>query len=238
MSTRNQNNDIGVIMKKSSLFILLTILVSNIFFVSLNNASANEGSCSLSDPCSNWAVVDSSGLVTNIIVCQASVCGSNGSLGGIHPDTGERFVEQTAGNSETGNVDGTAGYTSSSDGSRIVRENNGVFTIIEGKVETTIQDGVELTTNVAQSIRSFTFASSVGKMYGEIEMENISPNNNSSTTLSAKRQTTTNLILETKTFLERKTADEVRNEVSADGLNLILSKIETLLSMLGAWVKP
>ena len=42
---------------------------------------AHATDCSATDPCQTWAVVDSTGLVTNIIVCQPSVCGS-GTFGG------------------------------------------------------------------------------------------------------------------------------------------------------------
>jgi hypothetical protein len=54
-------------------------LVFALFAITLSiitPSQANAGDCSAEDPCGTWAVVDGSGIVTNIIVCQPSVCGS------------------------------------------------------------------------------------------------------------------------------------------------------------------
>ena len=64
-------------MKK--LLIVLSLLLASFTFL-VSPASASE--CSAEDPCGTWAVVDASGLVTNIIVCQPSVCGS-GTFAGL-----------------------------------------------------------------------------------------------------------------------------------------------------------
>lgn len=223
-------------MKKISFLMSSIIMALSITILSFNTAKAEE--CSVSNPCDNWASVDANGVVTNVIVCQMSVCGQDGSWGGIDPNNGNRLVPQTSGNRATGDVQGTSGYIGDPSRGSVVIENNGVFTIIEGETKTVVQDGVELTTVVPETKRSFTFNSSIGKLYNEIEMQAVSPEQNTTATISAKRQTSTNLILETKTFLERKTADEVIDEVSLDGLSLILSKVEIFLNMLGAWVKP
>jgi hypothetical protein len=223
-------------MKKGSLLMSGMMLIVGILFISSGNAKAEEGMCSPSDPCQNWASVDSSGVVVNVIVCQVSVCGQEGSWSGKDA-SGNKLVQQTAGNSATGDTLGTSGYIGNPDGSSVVTENNGVFTIIEGQTKTSIVDGIELSTFVSQTKRSFTYGASIGKMYGEIEMQDIAPENNTKAILTAKNSLDTNLIVETKTFLERKTSADLEKEVQEDGLNLILSKIQTFISMLGVWVK-
>jgi hypothetical protein len=223
-------------MKKSSLLMSGMMLIVGILFISSGSAKAEQGMCSPSDPCQNWASVDSNGVVVNVIVCQVSVCGQEGSWSGKDA-SGNKLVQQTAGNSATGDTLGTSGYIGNPDGSSVVTENNGVFTIIEGQTKTSIVDGIELSTLVSQTKRSFTYGASIGKMYGEIEMQDIAPENNTKAILTAKNSLDTNLIVETKTFLERKTSADLEKEVQEDGLNLILSKIQAFISMLGVWVK-
>lgn len=59
-----------------------------------------------------WAVIDSSGKVYGVVVCDNSVCGVNGSWGGVMPveymgcPAGCRLVLQTSADPQTGNVAG------------------------------------------------------------------------------------------------------------------------------------
>lgn len=59
-----------------------------------------------------WAVIDSSGKVYGVIVCDNSVCGASGSWGGVMPveymgcPAGCRLVLQTSADPQTGNVAG------------------------------------------------------------------------------------------------------------------------------------
>ena len=59
-----------------------------------------------------WAVIDSTGKVYGVIVCDNSVCGANGSWGGVMPveymgcPAGCRLVLQTSADPQTGNVAG------------------------------------------------------------------------------------------------------------------------------------
>jgi hypothetical protein len=85
-------------MKKNIL--IFTILISMLSVINVSQANAN---CSASDPCGNWALLDSQGTVTNIIVCQASVCGG-GTFGG------QTVVQQSAPNPVTHDTTGTGGY--------------------------------------------------------------------------------------------------------------------------------
>jgi len=89
-------------MKK--LFIVLT-------FLTLSTIPAYAGDQS------TYAVVDSNGVVTNVIACGPAVCGPNGSLGGVMPtDTpwaGQRLVLQVPENPVTGQTQG--GYRGTPD---------------------------------------------------------------------------------------------------------------------------
>ena len=82
---------------KKIINILLTTLV--LTGVSTISAHADENQAT-------YAVVDSNGVVTNIIVCGPAVCGSNGSWGGTMPsDTpwaGQKLVLQVPVHSVTG----------------------------------------------------------------------------------------------------------------------------------------
>ena len=63
-------------MKKNISSIALMVLLSSTISVGLTLAPAQAGECSAEDPCNTYAMVNDSGLVTNVIVCQPSVCGS------------------------------------------------------------------------------------------------------------------------------------------------------------------
>jgi hypothetical protein len=53
---------------------LLVVLSSGIS-MSAAHAEDHGASCSAGNPCGQYAVVDPSGVVTNVIICQATVCG-------------------------------------------------------------------------------------------------------------------------------------------------------------------
>ena len=80
--------------------------ITNILLVTLVLTSFAVTSAKASEPTGTYAVVNSSGVVTNIIVCTASVCGPGGSWGGVMPnDTpcpGCSIVLQRAPNPVTG----------------------------------------------------------------------------------------------------------------------------------------
>jgi hypothetical protein len=58
---------------KKKIAIALNLVILSAVITSAPQAIANQ--CSPSDPCGTWAMLDPQGTVTNIIVCQASVCG-------------------------------------------------------------------------------------------------------------------------------------------------------------------
>lgn len=109
-------------MKIKAIFGGALLVLFSIFFVS----SANAGECSVEDPCQTYAVM-SGNTVTNIIVCQPSVCGS-----GMFNN--QRVVPQVAADS-TGQNRG--GYWGS--------ESNGVFTTQNGPSINTVTETINNT---------------------------------------------------------------------------------------------
>lgn len=93
---------------KKKIAIALNLLILSAVITSAPQAIASE--CSPGDPCGTWAMLDSQGVVTNIIVCQASVCG-----GGTW--VGQTVVPQVAPNPVTNDTTGTGGYWGTYDSS-------------------------------------------------------------------------------------------------------------------------
>ena len=86
---------------KKSLAIALNLVVLSAVITSSPQAIASE--CSAGDPCGTWAMLDSQGVITNVIVCQASVCG-----GGTWD--GQRVVPQLAANPVTHDTTGIGSH--------------------------------------------------------------------------------------------------------------------------------
>jgi hypothetical protein len=93
-------------MKRPLIISLLIALISAV----ITSAPQAIAQCSTSDPCGTWAMLDPQGTVTNIIVCQASVCG-----GGTW--AGQTVVPQVAPNPVTNDTTGTGGYWGTYDSS-------------------------------------------------------------------------------------------------------------------------
>jgi hypothetical protein len=86
---------------KKKIAIALNLVILSAVITSAPQAIASQ--CSSADPCGTWAMLDPQGTVTNIIVCQASVCG-----GGTW--AGQTVVPQVAPNPVTNDTTGTGGY--------------------------------------------------------------------------------------------------------------------------------
>ncbi len=213
--------------------LVFAILTSMLSVVNISQASAN---CSESDPCGTWAVIDTQGIVTNVITCQASVCGS-GSFGG------QTVVPQVAHNPVTNDTSGTGSYIGNSEQGTEVRYSEGRFIIIENTtiINTATEINGETNTvskvNIPISSRSFTYEDTIGKMWGEVEMQPVQFNENLPTILTVKETNLINTIQESTNIYERKTSGEIEQIFVNNNLNLLLSKIQTLISLLGSWVK-
>jgi hypothetical protein len=225
---------------------VFAIALSSLSFVSNSSAQA----CSVEDPCHTYAVLDDSGLVTNIISCSTSVCGS-GTFGG------NKVVPQVAANASTGQNQG--GHLTSPDGGEVrYSEPTGTFTVnnnvIQTKVDvvtnqtTTDTKTVTETSTVVVSIAtgnqsSFTYDDTVGKSISDIPFTILSLPNNTSATISATDVTTEVTPTETTkltatqsvTFEERKTEQFVEEYLVNNNYNRLLSKFARIARHLTNW---
>jgi hypothetical protein len=179
-------------MKFKSVIGVLALTASSLF-ISVIPASA--GGCSAEDPCHTYAMVNDAGVVTNIIVCQPSVCG-----GGYF--AGSRVVLQVIANPETHqNQGGIFGGVDNKD--KIVTESNGTFTITNNNpvvkqeiIKDTPNTGVQLQTSIgAGTQQSFTVQDTI-QVPGQIILHDQPIAQNVSATLFA---TTVNIETSTTT---------------------------------------
>jgi hypothetical protein len=135
-------------MKIKAIFGGVLLVLFSTFFIS--NASAGE--CSVEDPCQTYAVMNGN-TVTNIIVCQPSVCGS-----GMFNN--QRVVPQVAADSTGQNRGGYWGT-----------ESNGTFTISQSpavNVKQEVINNVEVTVTMHGEIKSTSsFEDTVNKSPSE-----------------------------------------------------------------------
>ena len=206
-------------MKFKSIISSAVLVAASVLFISV--APAQAGECSAEDPCMTYAVVEA-GVVTNIIVCQPSVCGS-GEFAGM------KVVPQVAANPVTHQNQG--GYLNV--GGSPVTENNGTFTITNNQpiVSQTVVQEVAVNTVLESTIgagtqQSFTFNDTVNKPNGTPTMTNENMKSSTSATLSAteltKSDTPTVVATETITFNKRETEEFVQLQIEMQSLQRIL----------------
>jgi len=226
-------------MKKASLFALALISAS---LLPINSASADSDPCTAEDPCQTWAVVNETGLVTNIIVCQPSVCGSG-------EFAGSKVVLQVPADPVTHQSQG--GYYGGSDPAspQAVHYNSEAKVFTRGSEAfpaplTTVQtfeDGTSITTlqtTVKSKMLSFGPENFVN---GEMKFTPVIDDQtgaelfvyhyvNEGFGLSDSK-------VETIAFDSPKTKDEITAAITEKNLNLLLAWIDELLGMLDTWVK-
>jgi hypothetical protein len=210
--------------------LVLSLLVSFFSTISFQHANATDGA-------GVWAVVDSSGTVTNVIVCTQAVCGG-GTIGG------QRVVPQIAPNPITNDATGQGSFIGNGIDTRVT-ESNGTFTIHQestiNKIE--IEENVEnkttvtSTVNIPVSSRSFRYEDTIGKTFEEIVPVVKSYNDEKPTKLSVTKETSSSLSFESISIVGRKSASELDIILFQNETNLLLSKINVLLRLLGSWVK-
>ena len=222
--------------KNKIILTVLGVLTSSLFFI-VAPTTANAGDCSVADPCLTYAVLDNSGVVTNIIVCQPSFCGS-----GKLPD-GTTVVPQVAASSTGQNQGGI--FNPQGSGKEVVHS-NGTFTInnevVVNKVDVVTNTTNTETSTVSVSIsegnqNTFSYEDTIGKTVGEIEFTTLELKDNVSATVSASEVTNTSTKTELTTFEGRKTAQEVSSILTQRNLTLLQSRITRLLILLDGWVK-
>jgi hypothetical protein len=145
---------------KKKVFLLVSILIATSISV-IGSSHANASDCSASNPCGTWAMLDTQGVVTNVIVCQVSVCG-----GGQWD--GQRVVPQVAPNPVTHDTYGTSGFNTNEN--QTVTESNSRF-YIENNIPQTLstteiisnEEIINTTVTVSQTVKSFTYEDTINK---------------------------------------------------------------------------
>lgn len=220
-------------MKLKSTLTSVALIVGAVFFVT--PAPAIAGECSAADPCQTYAMVDGSGNVTNIIVCQPSVCGSG-------TFAGSRVVPQVAANAQGQNQ---GGYLSNP-GTTPVKESNGVFTITNDgpTVQANVVKNENTTTVTSTSLEpgvktSFTFNDTVGAPGGRPTMTVVPMDESIGATLSVvevtNSETPTVVSEEKAVFEKRETEQFVELTLQVNKLNKLLSNWRWFKQSLMAW---
>jgi hypothetical protein len=220
-------------MKIKSIIGSILLTVGALAFVS---APAYAGECSAEDPCHTYAMVDGNGTVTNIIVCQPSVCGSG-------TFAGSRVVPQVAANSATHQNQG--GYLSNPD-STPVKESNGRFTITNDNPvvsNTVIKEetkDVVLTSSIEKGTQSsFTFNDTVGTAGGRPTFKSEPMDKTIGATLSvtelSKSETPTVISEEVAVFEERETEQFVELTLQLNNLQKIMRNWNWFKMSLVGW---
>jgi hypothetical protein len=139
------------------------VIASSLVFIAVP-VSANAGDCSATDPCMTYAMVDGSGNVTNVIVCQPSVCGPGGELNGTID--GNKLVPQVAANPVTHDTYGTTGrMTNTVENQVVTLSQDNVFTVKRDEVviQKIVQPEVEIkTTETSTTITTTSIDASFG----------------------------------------------------------------------------
>lgn len=201
------------------------ISLTTLFLLSFNLCSAQA------DP--TYAVLDANGNVTNIIVC-GSACAS-GEFGG------NKVVLQVAADPVTNTNRGGIWHP----GNTTYNESNGTFTVNNPQPEpiqnnfSTIETDEESTTKSSVAIVGET--TSYSFKYEDTFGDNLFTKNgfifsytdNTSASIFVDKNNTT----ESLNFETRKTNEEIIEAIQISNLQLLTSKIQTLISLLGSWIK-
>ena len=209
-------------MKKNlSIFGLFTTIL-----LTLNVSSASA------DP--TYAVLDSNGRVTNIIVCGSECAGGT--------FAGQTVVPQVAADPVTG--DNRGGFLTYGDNPVIYNFDTRVFTFGDQAIpEPIVNSQTEIDENGNTIISSatiinnkefsFTYEDTIGDNLFTRNGFRYQYKENTEATVSVNN----NIIVESLTFENRKTTNEIQQSIEDSGLMLLNSKIQILVSLLGSWVK-
>ena len=223
-------------MKRPLIISLLIALISAVI-TSAPQAIANQ--CSPSDPCGTWAMLDPQGTVTNIIVCQASVCG-----GGTW--AGQTVVQQVAPNPVTNDTTGTGGYwgTYDSNTREFTVDRNGpnqtpasTQTNSETRTATDPDGAVTSTTTIEATTpfvaKTFKYEDTV-KDASNFDEKGQPINGWDQRYLKDELE---QLKSESMTLAQRMTQSELTEAAKAENKTLIIENIMSVVRLLNSWMK-
>jgi hypothetical protein len=180
--------------------------------LSVINISQANANCSASDPCGTWAMLDSQGTVSNVIVCQASVCGGGTWLG-------QTVVPQVAPNPVTNDTFAQGSFIGNKETGSTVTYSEGTFTVndpmIINRSETVQTNNTTTVTQVAIPVLSstFTYEDTVGENYNTIPLKVDVVNPNLNTEISVKESTKKINKVEKEIIKEKISYDENGNQI-------------------------
>ena len=221
---------------------LLALALFSLSLLPISSATADSAPCTAEDPCQTWAVVNESGLVTNIIVCQPSVCGSG-------EFAGSKVVLQVPADPVTHQSQGGYYGGSDPDSPQAVHYNSEAKVFTQGsatfpapltKVET-FQDGTSITTlQTTVKSKMLTFGPE-SFVKGEMKFTPVI-DDQTGAELYVYHYVSEGFGLsepkvETIAFDSPKTKDEITTEITEKNLDSLLAWIDELLAMLDTWVK-
>jgi hypothetical protein len=242
---------------KKKIAIALNLVILSAVITSAPQAIASQ--CSPSDPCGTWAMLDPQGTVTNIIVCQASVCG-----GGTW--AGQTVVPQVAPNPVTNDTTGTGGYWGTYDSStkEFTVDRNGpnqtpasTQTNSETRTETNTDGAVASTTTIEATTplvaKTFKYEDTVkdasefdekGQPINGWDQRYLKdkdlPANSPATVKVTKAYIEDELEKfksESLTLAQRMTEGELTEAAKAENKTLIIENIMSVVRLLNSWMK-
>ena len=220
-------------MKTKASLIIIGLISSLISVVGISSANAE---CNASDPCGTWAMLDTQGVVTNVIVCQASVCG-----GGTW--AGQTVVPQVAPNPVTHDTTGQGSYIGNKETGTTVTYSDNRFNIIESS--TIVREQTDIDNNstsvsrveIPVTSRSFSYEDTINRSYGNVPMSVGLVDESKDTKISVIKSSDEGTEYQSTSFSERKTIEELRSDIAFKNLTLIISKIQTMIKLLQGWLK-
>ena len=240
---------------KKKIVISLVFAIFSAVITSAPQAIASE--CSAGDPCGTWAMLDSQGVVTNIIVCQASVCG-----GGTW--AGQTVVPQVAPNPVTNQSQGGYWGTYDSSTKEFTVDRSGpnqtpaaTQTNTETRVETNTDGAVTSTTSIEATTpfvaKTFKYDDTI-KNSSEFDEKGQPINGwdqrylkdkelptNSPATVKVTKAYIENeleqLKSESMTLAQRMTEGELSDAAKTENKTLILENIVSVVRLLNTWMK-
>jgi hypothetical protein len=220
-------------MKTKASLIIIGLISSLISVVGISSANAE---CNASDPCGTWAMLDTQGVVTNVIVCQASVCG-----GGTW--AGQTVVPQVAPNPVTHDTTGQGSYIGNKEAGTAVTYSDNRFNIVESSTIVREQTDVDNNSTSVSRVeipvtsKSFSYEDTINKSYGNVSMSIGLVDESKDTKISVLKSSDDGSEYESTNFSERKTVEELKSDVAFKNLTLLMSKIQTLINLLKGWLK-
>jgi len=216
--------------------LLLVFILASASFLGLNATQANASECTANNPCGVWAMLDTQGTVTNVIVCQPSVCG-----GGTF--AGQTVVPQLPANPVTHTADGVGSFNSTPE--KPVTYTNGRFNVdaeivvVKTDVEITMDSETISTVVIPVKLDSFSYeeVADLKQSSSEVTATLGKFNESKPTTISVTENLNNVEKKESIQFFERVTASELQSKIESESLNVILNKFQTILNLLNNWIK-